>query len=153
MCSLTTGTEQNTQQPHHPKTFIMLPFCNQALSPLLIYTVQIGWLLFIFFKFIDPSCEYLKFSTIFVLLVSYLWFPVFCWKFIFSFISKVSTLGLPGWLSWLSNWHLISAQVMISGSWDWAPRWTLCSVGSFSKDSLSPSAPLSICALFLSLSL
>ena len=30
--------------------------------------------------------------------------------------------GAPGWLSWLSIWLLISAQVMILGLWDWAPR-------------------------------
>ena len=28
--------------------------------------------------------------------------------------------GEPGWLSWLSIWLLISAQVMISGFWDQA---------------------------------
>ena len=32
--------------------------------------------------------------------------------------------GAPGWLSWLSIRLLIWAQVMISRSWDRAPRWT-----------------------------
>ena len=36
----------------------------------------------------------------------------------------------PGWLSQLGVWLLILLQVMISGSWDRAPCWTLCSVGS-----------------------
>ena len=35
------------------------------------------------------------------------------------------SLGAPGWFSWLSSRLLISAQVMISGSWDWAPCWAL----------------------------
>ena len=33
--------------------------------------------------------------------------------------------GVPSWLSWLSVWLLISAQVIISGLWDWAPHWAL----------------------------
>ena len=34
--------------------------------------------------------------------------------------------GTPGWLSQLSVRLLISAQVMIPGSWDQAPRQALC---------------------------
>ena len=36
----------------------------------------------------------------------------------------------PGWLSWLSDWLLISAQVMISGSCDGAPCWAPSSAWS-----------------------
>ena len=32
-------------------------------------------------------------------------------------IKLYSCLGAPGWLSWLSVWPLISAQVLISGFW------------------------------------
>ena len=34
--------------------------------------------------------------------------------------------GAPGWLHRLAVRLLISAQVMVSGSWDWAPSWALC---------------------------
>ena len=30
---------------------------------------------------------------------------------------KARSIGAPGWLSWLSNWLLVSSQVMISGPW------------------------------------
>ena len=36
----------------------------------------------------------------------------------------------PGWLSRLNVQLLVLAQVMTSGSWDWALHWALCSVGS-----------------------
>ena len=38
--------------------------------------------------------------------------------------------GAPGWLSLLGVWLLILAQVMISGSWDWALCWAPGSAGS-----------------------
>ena len=63
-----------------------------------------------------------------------------------NFPKVVKDIGVPGWLSWLSSRLLISAQVMISESWDRAlsmePAW----------DSLSPSAlsPLILCAISLS---
>ena len=38
---------------------------------------------------------------------------------------KRKRLGAPGYLSQLSIRLLILAQVMISGSWDWAPCWAL----------------------------
>ena len=50
---------------------------------------------------------------------------------------ELSSLGAPGWLSQLSGQLLISAQVMISGSWDGAPRGALCSVGNLLEDTLS----------------
>ena len=39
---------------------------------------------------------------------------------------RAKGFGAPGWLSHLSTWFLISAQVMISGLWDQAPLWALC---------------------------
>ena len=50
------------------------------------------------------------------------------------------TVGPPGWLSELSLWLLILAQVMISGSWDPALHRALCSAGS-----LLPPLSLSAC--------
>ena len=53
-----------------------------------------------------------------------------------------------GWLSWLSVWLLISAQVMISWSWDQAPHWVLCwlwSLLGILSLSLSLSLPLRWC--------
>ena len=50
-------------------------------------------------------------------------------------------VGVPGWLSRLSDWLLISVQVMILGSWDRAQRRAPHSVGSLFQDSLSPAAP------------
>ena len=46
-----------------------------------------------------------------------------CWFFFFfsSLCLCFYNLGAPGWLSRLSVLLLISAQVMISGSWDQAP--------------------------------
>jgi len=44
--------------------------------------------------------------------------------------AKKMNLGAPGWLSWLGIRFLISAQVMISGSWDRVPHRAPCSVGS-----------------------
>ena len=57
---------------------------------------------------------------------------------------KVRLLGAPGWLSWLSAWLLISAQVIIPGSWDralsqapsWA--WSLLKILSFSLNRSFP---------------
>ena len=34
-------------------------------------------------------------------------------------------MEVPGWLSQLSVWLLVSAQVIISGLWDWAPHQAL----------------------------
>jgi len=47
--------------------------------------------------------------------------------------------GAPGWLSWLSVRLLILVQVVISGSWDQAPHWVLCSMGVCLRFCLSPS--------------
>ena len=65
--------------------------------------------------------------------------------------------GTPGRLSWLSFWPLIliqiiiSAQVTISGSWDWAACRAPCSVGSLH---LHCPLPLSwLCTLSLTCSL
>ena len=55
-----------------------------------------------------------------------------------------------GWLNPLNVWLLILAQVMTSGSWDWAPGQALHSVGSLRED-FSPSAPPPACACALSL--
>ena len=54
---------------------------------------------------------------------------------------KMYNSGVPGWLSRLSIWLLISAQVMISGSWDqpWVGLCTGC--GDCLGFSPSPSAP------------
>ena len=50
--------------------------------------------------------------------------------------------GVPGWLSWMSVGLLVSAEVMISGSWDGARPQAWCSAGSLLKFlSPSPSAP------------
>ena len=50
--------------------------------------------------------------------------------------------GVPGWLSWLSIWLLISAQVMIPLLWVWAPHgvlhWQHCTCLRFCF-------PLSLC--------
>ena len=52
------------------------------------------------------------------------------------------TAGAPGWCSKLSIWLLISAQLMISGSWDWALHWALSWAQSLLKIlSPSPSVP------------
>lgn len=56
------------------------------------------------------------------------------------------------WLSWLHIGLLVLAQVMISGSWDWAHSWAPHSVGSLLSPSSSPSAPLPTCEDSLSLS-
>ena len=55
------------------------------------------------------------------------------------------------WGTWVPQWvkPLLSAQVMISGSWDQAPRWALHSVGSLLPP-LSLSASLPTCYLSLS---
>ena len=44
------------------------------------------------------------------------------------YLFKNLSFGVPGWLSLLSVGLLISAQVMISGSWDQALHWAPCSV-------------------------
>ena len=54
--------------------------------------------------------------------------------------------GAPGWLSWLNVWLLILAQVMISQTWDQAPRWALHCVWTLIKI-LSPSPHLHMLSL------
>ena len=51
------------------------------------------------------------------------------------------------WCAWVAQWvkPLPSAQIMISGSWDWAPYRALCSAGS-----LLPPLSLPACNLCLS---
>ena len=56
----------------------------------------------------------------------------------------------PGWLSQLSVQLLVSAQAMVSGSWDWAPCWAPCPAQS-AQDSF-PSFPLCPFLCLLSLS-
>ena len=58
-----------------------------------------------------------------------------------------------GGRAWVAQWvgPLPLAQVMVSGSWDQAPRWALCSVGSLLPP-LSLPASLPTCDLSLSLS-
>lgn len=51
----------------------------------------------------------------------------------------------PRWLSQLSTWLWISAQVMILRSWDWALCVSLCLAGAL-EDSLSLLLPLLACA-------
>ena len=51
---------------------------------------------------------------------------------------KVANAEVPGWLSLLSNWLLVSAQIRISGCWDQALLWALGLVWSLLR-SLSPS--------------
>ena len=59
-------------------------------------------------------------------------------------VLKKLPMGAPGWLSWLSVWLLISAQVMISGSWDRAPHralpwaWTLLGILSLPPSPFPP---------------
>ena len=48
---------------------------------------------------------------------------------------------MPGWLSQLSVWLLIAAQVVTLWSWDWALRQAPCWKWKPASDSLPPSAP------------
>ena len=43
------------------------------------------------------------------------------------FLVSECFLGAPGWLSWLNIQLLVSAQVVISRSWDRALQWAPCS--------------------------
>lgn len=64
------------------------------------------------------------------------------------------TWGAREWLNQLSVRLLITAQVVISGSWNQTPRRAPCSAGNMLQDSLSPSLSLSASPLLtLSLSL
>ena len=61
-------------------------------------------------------------------------------------VSIQTSSGVPGWLSRLNVWLLVSAQVMIPRSWHQAqcraPRWARSLVKTLSLSlSLSPSAP------------
>ena len=62
---------------------------------------------------------------------------------------KMSIIGMPGWLSWLSLWLLILVQVMTSEPWDWIPHWALHSAGKLHEIlslALIPSTPPLGCA-------
>ena len=50
-----------------------------------------------------------------------------CFLIFFSRLSSQNKAGVPRWLSWLGFQLLVSAQVMISESWDQDPHWALCS--------------------------
>ena len=70
---------------------------------------------------------------------------------------KTTNWGTSGWLSQLGIWLWISAQVVILGTWDWAPHGALCWVWSLLRVlSLTPSPsvpPLHSLSRALSLSL
>ena len=57
-------------------------------------------------------------------------------------------IGAPGWFSQLSVQLLISAQVTISGLWDWAVYWALHTVGNL-FEILSHPAAYSVISLSL----
>ena len=61
---------------------------------------------------------------------------LFCCKH--SHFQRSSSVAMTGWLSWLGDQVLVSAQVMVEGLWDWAPFWAPCSVENL-FDILSPS--------------
>jgi len=72
-----------------------------------------------------------------------------CESFNFLFLVKiVLAIEVPGWLSHLSVWLLISAQIMISGFWDWALRGALHWVWS-PLGILSSAPPMHVLALSL----
>ena len=54
-------------------------------------------------------------------------------------IKMIPNLGGTWWLSWLSVWLLISAQVLTSRSWVQAPWWALYWVWSLLKKKMIPS--------------
>ena len=66
---------------------------------------------------------------------------------IFSYTFRIYFIGEPVWLSGLKP--LPSAQVMVPGSWDRAPRRALCSVESLLSPFSLP-ASLPTCDLCLS---
>jgi len=59
-------------------------------------------------------------------------------------------MGAPEWLSQLSVWLSVLAQVVVSGSWDGAPRRALCSAQGLLVP-LPLLLPLSLLSLSLSL--
>lgn len=58
---------------------------------------------------------------------------------LYFWIKKIFFLRVPGWLSWLKDWLMISSQVMISGWWNQAPWWNVMLGMEPAKNSLSPS--------------
>ena len=72
----------------------------------------------------------------------------------FMVITKNQKIGTPGWLSGVSSRLLITTQVMISGSWDWALVLGSILQGVSSRNLLIPlpfpTPQLPTCAIFLS---
>ena len=80
-----------------------------------------------------------------------------CLIYVLDLLKSLIAVGAPGWLSWLSTWLLILAQVMISVCWVWVQCFTLGFVLSREPPwgflSFCPSPCLCVHAFSFSLSL